>query len=264
MTRRRRRIVAERVQYNSFPKILSAPDIYTTDAFVTAAVAGALENTSRVISVAITTVTPYSDWVGGGSTYNSSVFLQSESCVFPTMTTTRPALYTIYIRTYTLVYNGWTSRDVLLRSAWHFYFSISVFPSLSPFFLFVYMIFLLYIRYFSHCHQNLTASIQNYTSLSLSLYLSFYSLSHPSLYLSISLFPILIFSLTHRPFYWSRLKVCYCSLHAIPALEISAITILVYKTLVQIEPIQCRRHGRRQSNNRKSDRAKKTIKNMRQ
>lgn len=32
--------MAARVQYNSFPKILSAPDIYTTDAFVTAAVAG--------------------------------------------------------------------------------------------------------------------------------------------------------------------------------------------------------------------------------
>lgn len=75
MTRRRRRIVAARVQYNSFPKILSAPDIYTTDAFVTAVVAGALENTSRVISVATTAVDSCPGRVGGGSTYNSSVYL---------------------------------------------------------------------------------------------------------------------------------------------------------------------------------------------
>jgi len=67
-------IVAVRVQYNSFPKILSAPDIYTTNAFVTAA--GALENTSRVISVATTAIAPCSDRVGGGSTYDSSVFLR--------------------------------------------------------------------------------------------------------------------------------------------------------------------------------------------
>jgi hypothetical protein len=93
-------IVAVRVQYNSFPKILSAPDIYTTDAFVTAV--GALENTSRVISVAITAIAPCSDRVGGGSTYNSSVFLRIyiyrvSRSVFLAMMTTRPALNIIYI-----------------------------------------------------------------------------------------------------------------------------------------------------------------------
>jgi len=96
--------VAARVQYNSFPKILSAPDIYTTDAFVTTAVAGALENTSRVISVAITAVAPCPDRVGGGSTYNSSVFLYIYNIiyrvnrgVFFTTTKTRPALNIVYI-----------------------------------------------------------------------------------------------------------------------------------------------------------------------
>jgi len=106
--------VAARVQYNSFPKILSAPDIYTTDAFVTAAVAGALENTSRVISVATTAVAPCPDGVGGGSTYNSSVYsyiyiyIQGESWRFlHNDENTASFVYIVYISNiYTRVYNG--------------------------------------------------------------------------------------------------------------------------------------------------------------
>jgi len=133
--------------------------------------------------------------------------------------------------------------------------SISFLPS------HVYDIVIIYTVFFRHCRQNPTVSIQNHTSISLSFSLSlFLSLSPtPFLYLYLSLFPSLLFSLTRRPFCWSRLKVCYCSLHAIPALEISAITILVYKTLGQIEPIRCRRHGHHRSNNRKTTEQKKKI-----
>jgi len=134
------------------------------------------------------------------------------------------------------------------------YLYVSVSISFLPFRVYDTVV-IIYTIFFRHCRQNPTVSIQNHTSMSLyrSLTLSFY----PSLSLSfpVSVSPFLTFSRT--PFCWSRLKVCYCSLHTIPALEISAITILVYKTLGQIEPIRCRRHGHRRSNHHKSDKAKK-------
>lgn len=139
-----------------------------------------------------------------------------------------------------------------------------MFPSLSHFFIFVYMILLLYIRYFSATVAKTRLFPHRTTLPSLSLPILLPSLPPPSrcLYppLSLSAFLCLLLSNTQTLLLVTDKGVLYCSLHVIPALEISAITILVYKTLGQIEPIRCRRHGRRRSNNRKSDRAKKINK----
>lgn len=125
----------------------------------------------------------------------------------------------------------------------------------------VHDIIIKYTVFFSYCRQTSTVFIQHHFYLfsSYTLYLSLSSL-YPSNFISFSILltfsGLIFFSLTRTLFYWSLLKVCYCWLCAILSLEISAITILVYKTLKQIEPIRCRRHCHLCCNNRKSDGAK--------
>jgi len=110
------------------------------------------------------------------------------------------------------------------------YLYVSVSISFLPFR--VHDIVIKYTIFFSHCRQNSTVFIQHHFHICSLLFLFFLSI-YFLFFLSLPLFS----SLKRTPFYWSLLKVCYCSLCAIPALEISAITILVYKTLGQIEPI---------------------------
>lgn len=72
------------------------------------------------------------------------------------------------------------------------YLYVSVSISFLPFR--VYDIVIIYTIFFRHCRQNPTVSIQNHTSISLSL-------SHsPFLYPYLSRFSFLLFFLTRRPF----------------------------------------------------------------
>lgn len=187
--------------------------------------------------------------------YNIYIYIQGDSWCFPAMMTTRPALYIIYIWRMNVVGRFASKRVTFL----FLYLYVSVSFLFLPFR--VHDIIIKYTVFFSYCRQTSTVFIQHHFYLfsSYTLYLSLSSL-YPSNFISFSILltfsGLIFFSLTRTLFYWSLLKVCYCWLCAILSLEISAITILVYKTLKQIEPIRCRRHCHLCCNNRKSDGAK--------